>query len=49
LGDWRIVASNSANRNDAINEQSLGKHRYLALAPKWTDTITPRSLSNVSD
>lgn len=49
LGDWRIVASNSVNRNDAINEQSLGKHRYLALAPKWTDTITPRSLSNVSD
>jgi hypothetical protein len=49
LGDWRIVASDSANRNDAINEQSLGKHRYLALAPKWTDTITPRSLSNVSD
>ena len=49
LGDWRIVASNSANRNDAINEQSLGKHRYLALAPKWTDTITPRSLSNVLD
>jgi len=49
LGDWRIVASNSANRNDAINEQSLGKHRYLALAPKWTDTISPRSLSNVSD
>lgn len=49
LGDWRIVASDSANRNDAINEQSLSKHRYLALAPKWTDTITPRSLSNVSD
>ena len=49
LGDWRIVASNYANRNDAINEQSLGKHRYLALAPKWNSTITPRSLSNVSD
>lgn len=49
LGDWRIVTSNSAIRNAAINEQSLGKHRYLALPPKWTDTITPRSLSTVSD
>ena len=49
LGDWHIAASNSAIRNAASNDQSLGKHRHLALPPKWTDAITPRNLRDVGN
>mgnify|MGYP005990735893 CR=1 FL=1 len=49
LGDWHIAASNSAIRNAASNDQSLGKHRHLALPPKWADAITPRNLRDVGN